>query len=188
VYSNILITLSDILLLSYSCNAARVPSTINSTIHSRISGGGNIERIAACVFDSDTFGPGPLSFSNAFVQELRCKCDWPASLSASSFHAKALARMMRAKSPPERASTPIHILLSGDTRKSSILLKNMNFLWYEQHLSGIPFASMEDRVEKYLSWENLNRKERGEELGGGLEFLALALKAWTQEVSPHLHF
>jgi hypothetical protein len=97
-------------------------------------------------------------------------------------------RHLWAKSPPERASTPIHILLSGDTRKSSILLKNMNFLWYEQHLSGIPFASMEDRVEKYLSWENLNRKERGEELGGGLEFLALALKAWTQEVSPHLHF
>jgi hypothetical protein len=101
---------------------------------------------------------------------------------------KVLARMMRAKSPPEGASTPIHILLSDDRRKSSILLKNMSFLRYGQHLSGIPFAAKEDRVEKYLSWENLNRKERGEELGRGLAFLALALKAWAQKFSPHLHF
>jgi hypothetical protein len=53
----------------------------------------------------------------------------------------------------------------------------MNFLWYEQLLSRIPFASKEDRVEKYVSWEKLYRKERGEELGRGVAFLALALKA-----------
>jgi hypothetical protein len=51
VYSKISIASLDILLplLSYSCNSARVASTINPTIHNHTSGGGNIELIAAVV-------------------------------------------------------------------------------------------------------------------------------------------
>ena len=83
---------SDVLILLDSCASA---GSLSSSRQLDNPDGGRTELLAACGFDAKALGPGPHSFTNALIKELRVMSAWETPFPVSILHQQIIHRLMQ---------------------------------------------------------------------------------------------
>ena len=137
---------SDVLILLDSCASA---GSSGGSKQFEIQEGGTTELLAACGFETSAPGPGPHSFTNALIKELRDLSTLDFPFAVTMLHQRIVARLVdyspqyssvvpfvsvlgSGQSPPERRATPVYISLGRDFRQKSIPLRS----YHSTHNSG----------------------------------------------------
>ena len=137
---------SDVLILLDSCASA---GSSGGSKQFEIQEGGTTELLAACGFETSAPGPGPHSFTNALIKELRDMSALDFPFAVTMLHQRIVARLVdyspqyssvvpfvsvlgSGQPPPERRATPVHISLGRDFRQKSIPLRS----FHSTHTSG----------------------------------------------------
>ena len=99
--------------------------------------------LAACGFETSAPGPGPHSFTNALIKELRDMSTLDFPFAVNMLHQRVVARLVHyspqyssvvpslpllgsGQPPPERRATPVYISLGRDFRQKSIPLRSFH--------------------------------------------------------------
>ncbi len=122
---------SDVLILLDSCTSA---GSSGGSKQFETQEGGRTELLAACGFENSAPGPGPHSFTNALIRELRDMSTLNIPFAVNILHQRLIARLVHyspqysSVSPrqrcPERHATPVYISLGQDFRQKSIPLRS----------------------------------------------------------------
>ena len=133
---------SDVLILLDSCASA---GSSGGSKQSETQEGGTTELLAACGFETVAPGPGPHSFTNALIKELREMSTLDSPFAVNMLHQRIIARLVHyspqytsegppmwtpgpGQSPLELRATPVYIFLGRDFRQKSIPLRSFSNL------------------------------------------------------------
>ena len=149
---------SDVLILLDSCASA---GSSGGSKQLETQEGGTTELLAACGFETGAPGPGPHSFTNALIKELRDMSTLDFPFAVTMLHQRIVARLVdyspqyssvvpfasvlgSGQPPPERRATPVYISLGRDFRQKSIPLRS----FHSTHTSGSPSTASSCSTEQ----------------------------------------
>ena len=157
---------SDVLILLDSCASA---GSSGGSKQYEIQEGGTTELISACGFETSAPGPGPHSFTNALIAELRDMARMDTPFAVSILHQRIVSRlvhfspkyssgllplwsMSQKQGHRERRATPVYISLCRETQAKSIHLVSFKHLYVDSKSasSSNSQSSSKNKITKTL--------------------------------------